>query len=485
MPKVRDGFVGLDEVKYDTSIYPRDKWNTSTINNYADSLKAGAEFPAIVLEEGTNRLLDGMHRWKAHQLYMDQYAERKSQLTLDGMQSEEWAEPTSQIAVEWHVIPNGIPAKLYAASFSTKHGDRISLAERKVIAREIFTENPDFTLELIAEFLDVSKSSAGDYVADIRARRKEAQKMVAYRLHRLGWTLDEIGEVINLSKSNVSKICSEFPDLEIQNKKLIDSGIPHLDVSERYNMPPILTWAIDLAGRTDEQRMERLGIKTQPYDVWQFAKCHDLFGSQHPGRIPGELVAHVLYFFTEPGAKVIDPMAGSGTTLDVCLAMGRECYAYDIDDRHERQDVIPHNIAVDGWPERVKKADLIFWDPPYFDKMDSTTIGSDGYIEGSISKLPRAEYMDFFGKRFSEAKAMVKKGTKLAFLMSDWDDNTNEREGIFIWDYADLIRAAGWKLVRQIQVPLSTQQVHPDIVNKFRKSRRLARLERYLLIAEA
>ena len=220
MPKVRDGFVGLDEVKYDTSIYPRDKWSTSTISNYADSLKAGAIFPAIVLEEGTNRLLDGMHRWKAHQLYMDQYAERKSQLTLDGMQSEEWAEPASQIAVEWHVIPDGVPAKLYAASFSTKHGDRISLAERKVIAREIFTENPDFTLELIAEFLDVSKSSAGDYVADIRARRKEAQKMTAYRLHRLGWTQQEQADKVGIkSQGTYSRdFLSQFPDLEIEIK---------------------------------------------------------------------------------------------------------------------------------------------------------------------------------------------------------------------------------------------------------------------------
>lgn len=486
MSKVRDGYVSLEEIKYDTSIYPRDKWSTSTVRNYADSLKAGAEFPAIVLEEGTNRLLDGMHRWKAHQLYADQYNEQQSQITFDEMQTEEWAEPRTQIAAEWHVIPDNVPAKLYAASFSTKHGDRISRAERREIAREIFTENPDFTLELIAEFLDVSKSSASDYVADIRARRKEAQKMVAYRLHRLGWTQQEQSEAVGIkSRGSYSRdFLSHFPDLEIETKKLLDSGIPHLDVSERYNMPPILTWAIDLQGRTDEQRMERLGIKTQPYDVWQFAKCHELFGNQHPGRIPGELVAHVLYFFTEPGAKVIDPMAGSGTTLDVCLAMKRECYAYDIDDRHERTDVISHNIATDGWPERVKKADLIFWDPPYFDKMDSTTIGSDGYIEGSISKLPRAEYMKFFAKRFAEAKAMVKKGTKLAFLMSDWDDNTGERDGIFIWDYADLLRDAGWKLSRQIQVPLSTQQVHPDIVNKFRKSRRLARLERYLLIAE-
>jgi len=80
---------------------------------------------------------------------------------------------------------------------------------------------------------------------------------------------------------------------------------------------------------------------------------------------------------------------------------------------------------------------------------------------------------------------MVRKGTRLTFLMSDWDDDTGEREGIFLWDYANILDAAGWKLRRHIQTPLSTQQVHPDIVNKFRSSRRLARLERYLLVAEA
>ena len=177
-------------------------------------------------------------------------------------------------------------------------------------------------------------------------------------------------------------------------------------------------------------------------------------------------------------------MAGSGTTLDVCLAFGRECYAYDIDDRHQRPDVIIHDLKT-GWPERVKKADLIFWDPPYFEKMDKKMIGEDGYIEGSISSLTRDEYLAFFSERLEQAKKLVKKRTKLAFLMSDWDDDTGEREGIFLWDYANLIQNAGWKLIRHIQVPLSTQQVHPDIVNKFRKSRRLARLERYLLIAEA
>ena len=111
--------------------------------------------------------------------------------------------------------------------------------------------------------------------------------MVAYRLHRLGWTVEETGSVIGRAKSTTDEICSEFPDLEKPIKNLLDEGIPHLDVAERFNMPLILIWAIDLQGRTDEQRMERLGIKTQPYDVWNFSKCHDLFGTTWPGRIPG------------------------------------------------------------------------------------------------------------------------------------------------------------------------------------------------------
>lgn len=474
--------IKIEQVVWDPAIYPREKWSTGTIEQYADVLRSGKKFPPVVIESGTNRLLDGKHRLEAHKLYERMYNERQE--SFAGI-SEEWPEPAQEIDVEIHTIPAGIPAKLYAASLSAKHGDRIKPAERKALAREIFEENPDFNLSMLMEFLGISIGSAHNYVSDILARRKETQKMVAFRLDALGWTQEEIGEKIGTSQRQAGNILEEFSDLKKVLKKLLAEGHPHLDVAERYNMPLQMVWAIDLEGRTDKDRMNRLGINIQPYDVWQFAKCHDLFGDKHPGRIPGEIVAHVLYFFTEPGAMVVDPMVGSGTTLDVCLAFGRKCYGFDIDERHERPDVIKHDIIKDGWHERVKKADLIFWDPPYYSKMDSSTIGSDGYIEGSISKLSRDEYLSFFANRLAEAKQLVKKGTKLAFLMSDWDDNTGAQEGIFVWDYANTIANAGWKLTRHVQTPLSTQQVHPDIVNKFRDSRRLARLERYLLIAEA
>ncbi|HUW31817.1 MAG TPA: hypothetical protein VM223_09415, partial [Planctomycetota bacterium] len=153
---------------------------------------------------------------------------------------------------------------------------------------------------------------------------------------------------------------------------------------------------------------------------------------------------------------------------------------------HERIDIERHDLSA-GWPDTVGKAALIFWDPPYFDKMDSGTIGEDGYVEGSISGKSPEEYLAWFADRFRELAAATKPGTKLAFLMSDWDSEHAKayqgHPGLFIWDYVGLLKTAGWRIVRQIQCPLSTQQVHPDIVNKFRESRRLARLGRSLVIA--
>lgn len=465
--------IDIGSIKFDGKIYPRGKPSTSIIEEYADALLAGNVFPPIILEVGTNRLLDGYHRWKAHTRLVEQ-----PDLNGNGAQFAE-------IEADFHMVPDGIPVKLYAASLSSKHGHRLTSSETKDLAREICEANPDFAAQVIAEYVGRSERTVSDYVSDIKGRRKEQQRAVIMRLDRLGWTQEEIGNVVKVTQGRIAQISLEIAELPKLIKSTLASGIPHLEVAERFNLPLQVVWAIDLDGRDDAERMKQLDIKVQPYDVWQFSECHNLFGSQHPGRIPGQLIAHVLYFFTQPGDMVIDPMAGSGTTPDVCLAMGRRCYAYDIDGRHGRNDIVAHNIALDGWHDRIKKADLIFWDPPYFEKMDSLNIGEDGYIDGSISKLGRDEYLAFFEERLTEARGQVKKGTRLAFLMSDWDDNTGERQGIFVWDYADIIRRAGWRLVRHIQVPLSTQQVHPDIVNKFRKSRRLARLERYLLICEA
>ena len=77
------------------------------------------------------------------------------------------------------------------------------------------------------------------------------------------------------------------------------------------------------AAYKDLRRRDRFtaGFRPTPYDVWPFK--HDrAFGIPHPGSIPPAIVAHTLHYYTAPGALVVDPMAGGGTTLDVCAIDG-------------------------------------------------------------------------------------------------------------------------------------------------------------------
>lgn len=67
------------------------------------------------------------------------------------------------------------------------------------------------------------------------------------------------------------------------------------ELAKRYNLPEILVYALILQNVDDHERLETLKIKLQPYKIWNFANCSDLFGDDYPGRIPGQLIAHVLY----------------------------------------------------------------------------------------------------------------------------------------------------------------------------------------------
>jgi len=60
------GSIDIDMVVWDPSVYPRSRWNTATIERYAEAMEAGDEFPPLVLEAETSRLLDGKHRELAY-----------------------------------------------------------------------------------------------------------------------------------------------------------------------------------------------------------------------------------------------------------------------------------------------------------------------------------------------------------------------------------------------------------------------------------
>ncbi len=67
--------------------------------------------------------------------------------------------------------------------------------------------------------------------------------------------------------------------------------------------------------------------------------------NKYPGVTPAFISWNLVQRYTEPGDLVLDPMAGSGTTIDVCKEEGRRVIGYDIAPAHpEVQQADARNI---------------------------------------------------------------------------------------------------------------------------------------------
>ncbi len=174
--------VSIDDIVFDISIYPRGEWAARTVERYSEALSAGEVLPPIVIEEGTNRLLDGLHRWKAHQ-----------QVGKD------------TIEAEVHEVPAGVPAKLYAASLSARHGDRMTGDDLKHVAREVVAANAEFSMQTVARLLGVGRDTVGRWVGDITDRRQAVRRIQSHLLVGLGWSSRKTGAHLGISHTQVAR----------------------------------------------------------------------------------------------------------------------------------------------------------------------------------------------------------------------------------------------------------------------------------------
>ena len=68
---------------------------------------------------------------------------------------------------------------------------------------------------------------------------------------------------------------------------------------------------------------------------------------RHPAKYPETLVQEFIEFFTKEGATVLDPMAGTGSTLVAALRSGRHSYGIELNSKYAQiaRDVIAEEKA--------------------------------------------------------------------------------------------------------------------------------------------
>lgn len=98
-----------------------------------------------------------------------------------------------------------------------------------------------------------------------------------------------------------------------------------------------------------ELTREELARMASP--LWEMAPA----GSkrEHPHKAPKTLVRRMIALFTETGDLVVDPFAGSGTTLEVAVEMGRRAVGYEIMERYAKiaDDSVSRSIEAKRKPK--------------------------------------------------------------------------------------------------------------------------------------
>jgi DNA modification methylase len=156
-------------------------------------------------------------------------------------------------------------------------------------------------------------------------------------------------------------------------------------------------------------------LSLQTTTLWEYPSQHYGDGEQgsasYRGATPSWVIWNLLQRYTEENEVVLDPMCGSGTTLDVCRDTNRHGIGYDLQ---------PHHPGVEecdarDLPQEDSSVDFVFCDPPYGQNLKYS--GKEECI-GELDARDQP-YFDAMKDVFEEAWRVLKPGKYAAFYVCD------------------------------------------------------------------
>ncbi|MFX0133041.1 MAG: DNA methyltransferase [Candidatus Hodarchaeota archaeon] len=421
--------IKIEEIVFREDLYPRFEPNQQIIQRYSNSIEY---LPPIKINQN-KILIDGFHRWKAHQLA------KQETIKADIVQTESEKQ-----------------LKKFAYQLNSIHGLQITNDEKRKYAVEMIEE---MTIEELSQILSTSINTIRDWTKNRREEIEKEKRRLIIENHLRAWnTQEQIAEIIrnekiiwsDITRQTISNIIKDFAN---------DSEFAKI----------CKDWNLD---STDKDYNK---AKPFRYNIWNIEKKQK--ETNHFGHFPQILMDNLLWYHTKPLDIIYDPFAGDGTTVDSCKAMYRRYYCSDRIVKPGREKDIKQWDITKGIPNDLPRPDLLFLDPPYW------LLAKKEYSEDNTD-LANMTYEQFNQVLFDFVRLLINKKIKrIAYLIRPiWDINENE----WIWcdplfDFYEIINKK-YKMESRCVLPYSTEQYTGLWVDRAKKANKYLILNRELTI---
>lgn len=418
--------IKLSEVVFDPTIYPRLQHSPILAQQYAEVLDDIESQHKFIAVDAKMRLVDGRHR---HLAYLTKYEQEPERIT--------------PVLVYGDVSADADAFEL-ASSLNSTHGHQMSDGDKQMAARRLLGEFSK-TADAIARTLSVRKAKVLEWTHNIREEQERQLTQAVYERWMACYTQSEISESAGVTQQTVSNKIDKFTN-SVPGNQLCK-------FAENDWKPPL-------------------------FNIWNFSKKSNEV--DHFGNTEQRIVENLLYLYTEPLDIVLDPFAGGGATIDVCLKRGRRYWCSDrkpapVRDWQIRKLDIAKELPT---PPSWQDVSLTYLDPPYW-------IQAEGMYSDSPDDLANMPLEDFTKTLVGVVKRIAAKQQRgvIALIIQPTQWKAPERQ--VVDHIVDLIADVGNKrltLETRISCPYSTEQYNAQQVEWAKENKKLLVLTRELIV---
>lgn len=248
----------------------------------------------------------------------------KCELYRDSMQNfRRYAIPPAQLVIA--DVPYNCGNNFYASRCDWYIGGDNKNGESKLAGKAAF--NSDFNFNLYEYFHFCSKMLKKEDTKPIqRGRSSNSPCMIVFCSFEQIQTLIKAAEKHGFVHYIPLVFCKNYSPQVLKANMRIVGATEYALVFYRDRLPKFRNGA-----RTDENGKNIPGTGHMIFNWFTWERDGKEIPKIHPAQKPVKVLKQLIEIFTDPGDVVIDPCAGSGSTLRAAVELGRSAYGFEID----------------------------------------------------------------------------------------------------------------------------------------------------------